>query len=47
MAGVTHYCSEIPLTQYPEIIQIDAEDSDILARLQEVTDGFSIDILKV
>ncbi|PVD25010.1 hypothetical protein C0Q70_15507, partial [Pomacea canaliculata] len=46
VAGVTHYCSEIPLTQYPEIIQIDAEDSDVLARLQEVTDGFSIDILK-
>ena len=41
------YCSEIPLSQYPQMLQLNSTDREALDDLHEMTDGFSIDVLKV
>ena len=47
VSGVMRYCSEIPLSHYPQMLQLEPADQDTLANLHDMTDGFSIDILKV
>ncbi|KAL8566383.1 hypothetical protein ACOMHN_049341 [Nucella lapillus] len=50
VSGVTRYCSEIPLSQYPSMLQHDLDgrsEEAAMAALHDMTDGFSIDVLKV
>ncbi|XP_076468628.1 vezatin-like isoform X2 [Babylonia areolata] len=49
VSGVTRYCSEIPLSQYPAMLQQsdDGEaDETTETALHDMSDGFSIDVLK-
>ena len=47
VSGVMRYCSEIPASQYPQMLQPTHTDQKALASLHDMTDGFSIDVLKV
>jgi hypothetical protein len=44
VCGVVRYCCELPLTQYPQVMQTESAD---LEALHQMTDGFSVDVLKV
>ncbi|KAK7102109.1 vezatin-like isoform X2 [Littorina saxatilis] len=46
VSGMVRYCSEIPLSQYPDMLQVDTAEEESLSKLPGMTDGFSIDIVK-